>query len=273
MRYRATSILSFIVSFAAFSVSSARSQTIFAPSASTIFQDGNQVASRVELVSGNPKTLTSIPVTIVYGPGPSFTTAVTVPYFNRQEQGIGDIGLTIKYRLHFAGGRAQFLQWAAIANVKLPTGSTSRGLGTGSTDITFGTALNKVQNLQWFYNGSMLYSVRGKGSGGLDPGDAFLYNLVTAFRPYVPPYPPTWSNPEVWGVIELLGSLSPKDKVNGKPLSDTGGHLILASLGIQVLPLPYLLIEAAIQVPVLEDLNGGKKAPDRKVVSGLRWFF
>ena len=49
--------------------------------------------------------------------------------------------------------------------------------------------------------------------------------------------------------------------------------LLFLSPGIQYLPIPQMILEGSVQVPIHRDLNGRQVAPDWSAVVGLRYLF
>ncbi len=56
-------------------------------------------------------------------------------------------------------------------------------------------------------------------------------------------------------------------------MRDSGGQLLFISPGIQYLPIPNLILEGSVEVPILRDLNGRQLAPDWSAVVGIRYLF
>ena len=269
-----------VISVIAGGISSSHAQTIVGDSAGTQFVEGAQVRSRVTFEDEAPGSPIAVTSTFIWGPHPDFTTAFTLPWINKEPSGLGDVAIAGKYRFFRKDAKHQITQWSLLGALKVPSGrddakslSPPDQVGSGSWDVSIGTAYNHVENLQLFWNWSASYTFKTEGAQDYEFGDVISYNLVGAVRPYVPPYPPTLTRPDVWMVMEMNGSTALKDQQGGDRLGNTGGTVIFMSPGIQILPRPNLLFEMAVQLPVIDELNGDQEAPDYRLVMGVRVFF
>ena len=56
--------------------------------------------------------------------------------------------------------------------------------------------------------------------------------------------------------VELNGTAAARDEITGTPDPDSGGHLLFLSPDLQWISTPWLLFEASVQFPILQNLNG-----------------
>ena len=72
-------------------------------------------------------------------------------------------------------------------------------------------------------------------------------------------------------LLELNGRWQDRARVGGGVASDSGGHVLYVSPGVQFLLRRNLILEGGVQVPVLHDLNGTQLAPSARVLAGVRF--
>ena len=66
-------------------------------------------------------------------------------------------------------------------------------------------------------------------------------------------------------LLELNGVSTARAERAGQTVRNSGGHLLFLSPGIQYLPIPPLILEGSVQVPIYRDFNGRQLAPDYSV--------
>lgn len=149
------------------------------------------------------------------------------------------------------------------------TGTASRRVprplqpGSGSWDGIVGIAGFENLDRLSFYG-----SVQGKINSE-DEGFRFGNDLHYDFTvDYV-----TLAERNLFFVLELNGVHAWKNKVDGKKVRNSGGHILHISPGIEYLPLPYLILESSVQIPVIQDLNGRQPEKRVSVLVGLRYLF
>ena len=76
---------------------------------------------------------------------------------------------------------------------------------------------------------------------------------------------------ELGQLDEANGTWSRRNTLQGNPLADSGGPLLLLSPGVQFIPLANFLVEATYQMPVWQGLNGSQLGFDPTFKIGLRW--
>jgi hypothetical protein len=197
--------------------------------------------------------------------------------------GFGDLSLVGVYRFYRRDVPRATTQFSIIGGAKAPTGSTSqrdrnapaltetaskrvpRPLqpGSGSWDGIIGIA--GFQNLDRL---SFYGSVQGKINSE-DDDFRFGNNLHYDFTiDYV-----TLAERNLFFVLELNGVQAWKNKDNGRKVRNSGGHTLFLSPGIEYLPLPYLILESSVQIPIVQDLNGRQPEKRVSVLMGLRYLF
>ncbi len=86
-------------------------------------------------------------------------------------------------------------------------------------------------------------------------GDVFSYDAALGFR-LAPGAYNTIRDKSLMVYLELNGTISERDDLSGLSNPNSGGHLVFLSPDLQWIPTPWLLFEASVQFPVVQDLNG-----------------
>jgi len=236
-------------------------------------------------------------LTGVYGATGDLTLGLTLPLVQKElefktasgktsqitSSGLGDLSLVGVYRFYRRDVPRATTQFSIIGGIKAPTGSTSqrdrnapsltgtasrrvpRPLqpGSGSWDGIVGIA--GFQNLDQL---SFYGSVQGKINSE-DENFRFGSNLHYDFTvDYV-----TLSERNLFFVLEFNGISAGRNEVNGRNVRNSGGHTLFISPGIEYLPLPNMILETSVQIPVVQDLNGRQPEKRFSVVVGLRYLF
>lgn len=234
-----------------------------------------------------------IPTTLGYGATPDLTLGATIPYVRKEittrtgggsgsettVDGLADTFLTAKYRYYernYPGGSTQL---AVLGGVKLPTGDTDAKdgsgallpmpdqLGSGSVDYVLALTGTSIFDYNWAVHASVLYKKNTEGDRDFRFGDFLNYNLAVSRQIYHEPYP----GPEVYLGLELNGEYSARNELNGTDFADSGGNRIFLSPTLVAFLTRNWTLEASVQVPVVENLNGNKPEEDVRFVIGLRF--
>ncbi|MBI2466751.1 MAG: transporter [Candidatus Rokubacteria bacterium] len=237
-------------------------------------------------------------LTAVYGLARDLTVGATLPIVERRlrfddaagqrrtisADGLGDLTLVGAYRVFRRDVERGTTQVSLLGGLKLPTGATdirdsdlprltggtktrlppSLQPGSGSVDGIVGLAgFHNMDRLSFYA------SVQGKlnteGAQDFQAGDSLFYDLSADYV--------LLPERNMFLILELNGVVTARAEQAGRTVRDSGGHLLLVSPGIQYLPIPPLILEASVQIPIYRDLNGRQLAPDWSVVVGLRYLF
>lgn len=207
---------------------------------------------RVALFAIEPFLAKQIEVRTPAGPA---TRAVT---------GFGDLTTLARVTAVAIDRPGETVRLAPFAGLKLPTGADDRAdglgrlpqalqLGSGSWDPLLGTVFT-WQRLGWELDASASYQRRTEANG-FEAGDegagevSFQYRLVPrgALGSGVPSY--------LYAVVESNAVWRGRDRLAGTPDPDSGGFTLSVAPGLQWVTLRTVL-EAAVQVPVVEHTNG-----------------
>jgi len=227
---------------------------------------------------------------------PLWTVSVVVPWVRKRMEftptgeardrystsGVGDVLVQTKrvfYRNDRPGATTRF---AVRARVQLPTGRTDaplpdgpvapRGLqaGTGSWALEPRVILTNVDG-RWGLHGNVAARF-GTADDDFDPGDALFYDAAIGFR-LLPSTYASLDDRTLVTYLEVSGEVAGQDVVDGAADGDSGGHLLWLSPTLQWIPAPWVLAEAALRVPVIQDLNGAQLRHDVRFEVGGRYRF
>lgn len=237
-------------------------------------------------------------LTLVYGAARDLTVAATLPILERRlrfdgpggerrtisADGIGDLTLAGAYRFFRRDVERGTTQASLLGGLKLPSGATdiedsnlprltggtdtrlppSLQLGSGSVDGLVGLAgLHNMDRLTFYAD--VQGKLNSEGAQDFRAGNRLFYDLTADYV--------LLSGRNMFLVLELNGVVTERAEQAGKTVRESGGHLLFVSPGIQYLPIPPLILEGSVQIPILRDLNGRQLAPDWTVVVGLRYLF
>jgi len=237
-------------------------------------------------------------VTVVYGATRDLTVGATLPIIQRRlrfddpaggrrtisADGLGDLALVGAYRFYRRDVERSTTQFSLLGGLKLPTGRTdvedsdlprltggtetrlppNLQLGSGAVDGIVGLAgFHNIDRLSFYAD------VQGKlnteGAQDFRAGNSLHYDLSADYV--------LLPGRNMFLILELNGVFKARAEQAGRTVRDSGGHLLFLSPGIQYLPIPPLILEAGVQIPILRDLNGRQLAPDWSAVVGLRYLF
>jgi len=227
----------------------------------------------------------AIPNVLVYGATPDLALFAIFPYFfrnveltdtssgkriDKNDNGIGDLTLIARYTVYakdYPSGTARF---APLAGIKLPTGNDDlEPITTDSIDFQLGGVATVTWDIgRHEIDADIIYRINTEAEN-FEKGDEFVYDLAYEFRVY------PWTLPNVgvpnfiYLVAEANGVFSKKSEQNGKTLDNSGGNIIFLSPGVQFATKRYIL-EASIQLPIIQDLNGNQVETDFVLTAGFR---
>lgn len=262
--------------------------------ATTLLQDGGPVSDPQE----QDLTVVEEDVTVVYGATRDLTVGMSVPIVEKRlifrrssggkatiaADGFGDLSLVGAYRFFREDVPLGTTQVSLLGGLKLPTGRSSQTdrdvplltggtserlppslqLGSGSVDGIIGLGAMKNINRLTFY-GSIQAKINGSGAEGFRAGNTIFYDLSADYV--------FLESRNLFLILELNGIYAQKSEQRGASIADSGGNTLFISPGMQYLPLPYLVLEASIQIPIHQELNGRQLGTDFTVVTGFRYLF
>ncbi|MEX2241205.1 MAG: transporter [Burkholderiales bacterium] len=195
----------------------------------------------------------------------------------RRDDGFGDLTLIGRYTAYTRDAPGRTFRIAPFLGVKAPTGRDDARdglgrlpptvqLGTGSWDF-LGGAVVTHQTLDWQVDAQLAYranreanGVRFGDVGGLDA--SLQYRLwPQELGSGVPAF--------LYGVLEANLVHAGKNRISGARDPNSGGTTLFLSPGLQYVTKKWI-VEAGVQVPVVQDLNGTALKNDYIVNAGLR---
>ena len=195
----------------------------------------------------------------------------------RSTRGIGDAQIFARYTVFQKDMRGSNFRIAPFAGLKLPTGDDndrdSLGrlpqplqLGSGSWD-PFGGVIATYQTLDYQVDAQISYKANTEGTG-FEFGDEFRFDASLQYRLWprelgagVPGF--------LYGVIETNLLHQAKNEIGGTKDLDSGGTKLFLSPGLQYVTKRWVL-EAIVQLPVVQNLNGTALKDDYAVRAGFR---
>ena len=239
---------------------------------------------------GRDLRVLSVPSVLVYGATRNITLFGIVPYLDktmdlnttagrsrRGDSGLGDVTFLSRYTLYSDDRLGQTRRLAPFVGLKVPTGdddeTDSLGrlpqtlqLGTGSWDPILGTVFT-WQTFDWEFDLAGQYLFRTPANN-FEFGDQARLDLSFQYRLW----PPTLGSGVpafVYGVLESNLLYAGKNEEGGISNPDSGGTTWFLTPGLQLVT-KRVILEGAVQVPVVQDLNGLALKNDYIVTGGFR---
>ena len=256
-----------------------------------------KIINREQLVftrSGDDPTNTGLDVDVnslisvlAYGASEKLALFAALPYLRkelrqsggvrRSSEGIGDLTIFGRYTLFQRDGIGRTLRLGAIAGIKAPTGDDDESdalgrlpiplqSGTGSWDSFVGIVVS-YETLQGGLHSQLTYQAK-TAANNFEAGDVSRLDVSWQRRVWPTVLKPN-SNAFVYGVLEANIIHSQKSKVSGQVNKDSGGTTIFITPGIQYVS-KKLILEAAVQIPVYQGLNGTALENDYIFRTGFR---
>jgi len=232
----------------------------------------------------------AVPLVLVYGVTAKFTLFGAIPYLDKElkvnttggrvsrgDTGPGDATFTGRYTIYQRDRRGRTLRIAPFFFVKAPTGDdngkdglgrlpATLQLGTGSWDYGIGTVLT-WQTLAWQFDGSASYRFNTPANG-FSLGDEARLDLSYQYR-LLPRGLGAGVPAFVYMVLESNLSYRERNRAGGAAVMDSGGMTWFLSPGLQYVR-RRMVLEAAVQVPLVQDLNGTALENDYIGILSLR---
>ncbi len=199
---------------------------------------------------------------------------------NRGDSGMGDFRFLARYTLGQWDKTGETMRLAPFMGLEIPTGKDNTQdslgflpsplqLGSGSWDPMIGTVFT-WQKLDWQFDSSLSYKFN-TAANGYQFGDEARLDLSFQYRLWprelgsgVPGF--------LYGVVESNLIWRDRDQQAAADVFDSGGKVWYLAPGMQYVTERWIL-EAAVQLPVVQDLNGGALENDYIITAGLRFWF
>jgi hypothetical protein len=195
----------------------------------------------------------------------------------RLNKGLADPTFFGRYSFYQKNGAGRTFRLAGLGGAKIPvTSNNSRdnlGLQPGALQQsngawdTFAGLVATYQTLDFQLDGQALFRRNGS-SGGTDFGDEFRLDGSLQVRVWprelssgVPAF--------LYAVLEANWSRKGRNNLGGILDSNSGGETLFISPGLQYVSKRYV-IEAAVQIPLYQSLNGTGLESDTRLRTGFR---
>ncbi len=239
-------------------------------------------------------TAIAVPVMVPYEVLPNRLVVVAgIPYLDKElsrlegearqvleNSGLGDASLRARYQILQKDRRGETARLSLLGGIKLPTGSDDRRddrgtplppslqLGSGSVDFSTGAVFTWVRGPFGFNLDGILGL--NTAANGRRRGNALAYDIALGLR-VAPWVYEIYFTPSLNLYLEFNGVVSGRDESGGHPMTNSGGHILFVSPGVQYIPWRTFLVEGSLQLPVVQDLNGSQLATDFALSLGFRW--
>ncbi|MEX2472659.1 MAG: transporter, partial [Gemmatimonadota bacterium] len=200
-----------------------------------------------------------------------------------ETSGVGDAFIQSKWIFYRKDRPGATTRLGIQGRLKIPFGKTDARLpsgdvaprplqvGTGSWDFEPTVLFTATTPGRWGLHGQAGGRFNGRDEG-FEAGDVFLYNLALGFR-LLPGVYRSMSDQTLVTYLELNGEVAGRDEVGDGENPDSGGHVLFLSPGLQWVVTPWLLFEASVQVPVVQELNGAQLEHETRFQLGTRYRF
>jgi len=244
--------------------------------------------------AGRVLNVTAAPVVLAYGATSRLALFGVLPYVDkrldvtmggariqRDAQGIGDALFFARYTVIQVDRPGDTLRIAPFAGLKTPTGSHSQrdafGLvprilqpGSGSWDPFLGVALTR-QTLDWEFDAAARYRFNTQASG-FTFGDEARADASFQYRVFPRTLESGGVPAFVYVVLESNLIWNGKNRSMGVTDANSGGLTWNLAPGLQYVT-DRIVLETAIQIPAVQNLNGMALESDWVWTTGFRWNF
>ncbi len=230
-------------------------------------------------------------ITVVgYGITPDLTLFGVVPFsdksldtgaaLKRDASGLGDIQFMARYTLYQHDFRAGTFRISPFAGVETPTGENeerdTQGLlppslqpGSGSWDM-LGGIVASYASIDLNMDGQLYWQGNNKADN-IERGDVFKADL--SIQPRLHPQDISAdSKGFLYGALELNFTHEDKTRTGGISDPNSGGTRLFVTPGLHYTAKRWMA-EAAVQIPVTQNLNGANTEQDYVLFTGFRLNF
>ena len=225
-----------------------------------------------------------------YGITPKLALFAALPYFDktldmtanaqrlrRSSNGIGDLKVFVRYTFFQQDERSKTFRMAGFGGVKAPTGKDNQrdslGLlpiplqsGTGAWD-SFGGIVLTYQTLDYQFDAQLSFEQNGSAND-FQVGDEVRADVSFQYR-MLPQELNSDTHSFLYGVLELNLINQDNNQVTGINDLNSGGTTLYLTPGIQFVTAKYIL-EAAVQLPITQNLHGNTLETDFLFTAGFR---
>ncbi len=200
---------------------------------------------------------------------PWVTKHVSSAEMEQTESGLGDITLFVKQLLVQVDRRAETFRVVVKGKAKFPTGdrSTPISLGTGSMDVGGGVVAGWLKG-RWGLYADLVYT-HNSSDGEVDYADRKELHLSTGYR-LSPGVYDRYPSPQLNLFFELTVNDTGKTKIAGREDPDSGAVAVFLGPSLQYIGGRRWLVEASLQLPVVDEPNGTQLGTSWSSSVGMR---
>lgn len=196
---------------------------------------------------------------------------------SREASGLGDIGLFARYTAYRRDVSGGTFRVAPFLGVELPTGENRKSdalgrlppalqPGSGAWD-TFGGVVASWATLDWTVDGQVSWQANARADG-VELGDVFKADLAL-YKRLLPAELSADTASFLLGGVELNFEDETRTRTGGVADPDSGGRRLFLTPGLQYARKLWMA-EAAVQIPLSQDLHGANVERDFALLIGLR---
>lgn len=239
----------------------------------TLEKDKTQLYLFLDDFAGHQQRIIDAMPGIVYGVSNNLSIFLNVPFAVSYQQksnlssGLGDVLLQLEYVLYSKQTNYYSDTATIVANTSFPTGSSTKNppTGFGAQAFFLGGTFSRLY-VDWliFFSPGILAP---SSHNGTKVGESFLYqfglgkNISYATSQYI----------FAW-LIELNGTLSQKNRLDGKIDPNSGGNIIYATPSLWF-STEHLIFQVGVGWTVAQNLNGNQPANTYLIAANLGWTF
>ncbi|MDP3668309.1 MAG: transporter [Telluria sp.] len=240
--------------------------------------------------AGRDVEATGLVSVLGYGVTRDFALFGMLPYFDKQldmrmggqdisrsQRGFGDLTLMGRYTAYEYNAPGRTLRVAPFLGIKAPTGEDNArdGMGrvpppvqpgSGSWDVLGGVVLS-YQTLDFEIDSQVSYKAN-REANGFEAGDVFQLDGSLQYR-LLPRSLGAGVPAFLYGVLEANLVHAAKNRIGGVSDQNSGGTTLFITPGLQYATRKWVL-EAGVQIPVSQHLNGTALKNDYVFTTGFR---
>ncbi len=218
-----------------------------------------------------------VPVILAYGLKSNLTVLCRQPIMSREmsmmgtsnaETGFGDLFVMGKFKIYRLNTVNYTLGVAATIGIEAPTGSA--GFSSKTWDLQPGLylswrrgSLGSDVSIAYKWNG-----FAGESRNGVYPGNELAFDWAVSYQFGLGES----SRISIAPVLEVSSRDISSDQLNGEDFENTGESFLYISPGIKFTRSSFVL-EALVQIPVVQKRNGNQIERNSTLLFGLRYMF
>jgi hypothetical protein len=234
-------------------VETLRHEPIFGVGPRTIWKNGFGLQAGIDRDKSQREESLALEYHALYGITANWSVTAqsrqVIDQFGAGETGLGDLLIRTKYRFYRDDVPGGVFHSAVMVGAEFPVGVA--GLSSESTDVFAGLSA-AFEGRRWLAFGTGRYRVNTKGTGDVNRGNVFLYDVALGLRPVKTGY----YQPDLVLMAELNGQVFAEREVQGRSVDGSAGDRLLAGFGAWVTYRNWAF-KPGVQFPVYSNVTGG----------------